>query len=79
MIKSLAREKTIIFSTHILQEVEAIADRIVIINEGKIVSQGTQEELAREVRSKGGEVKGDLSLEDIFIALLAPKKERLKV
>jgi ABC-2 type transport system ATP-binding protein len=79
LIKSLAREKTIIFSTHILQEVEAIADRIVIINEGKIVSQGTQEELAREVRSKGGEAKEDLSLEDIFIALLAPKKERLKV
>jgi ABC-2 type transport system ATP-binding protein len=39
LIKDLAKEKTIIFSTHILQEVEAIADRIVIINEGKIVSQ----------------------------------------
>jgi ABC-2 type transport system ATP-binding protein len=46
LIKELAKETTIIFSTHILQEVEVLADRIVIINEGKIVSQGTREELA---------------------------------
>src|SRR3989338_31535 len=48
LVKELAKEKTIIFSTHILQEVEVLADRIVIINEGRIVSQGTKEELARE-------------------------------
>ena len=47
LIKQLAKEKTIIFSTHILQEVEAIADRIVIINEGKIIAQGTKDELVR--------------------------------
>ena len=47
LVRDLAREKTIIFSTHILQEVEVLADRIVIINEGKIVSQGSKEELAQ--------------------------------
>lgn len=47
LIRSLAKQKTIIFSTHILQEVEAMADRIVIINEGKIVADGTAEELAQ--------------------------------
>ena len=78
LIRNLAKEKTIIFSTHILQEVEAIADRIVIINEGKIVSQGTQQELASQVRNRG-EAKPDLNLEDIFIALLRPKKEKVKV
>ena len=80
LIKEMAREKTIIFSTHILQEVEAIADRIVIINEGKIVSQGTLKELADEVRRRG-ESKPDPSLEDIFIAFLMPKgkRERSKV
>lgn len=46
LVKDLAKETTIIFSTHILQEVEVLADRIVIINEGKIVSQGTRDELA---------------------------------
>lgn len=79
LIKELAKEKTVIFSTHILSEVEAIADRIVIINEGKIVSQGTLRELEAEVRAKGAAAaQGELSLEDIFIALLAPKKEKLK-
>ncbi|MBI4358191.1 MAG: ATP-binding cassette domain-containing protein [Candidatus Omnitrophica bacterium] len=77
LIKSLAKKKTIIFSTHILQEVETIADRIVIINEGRIVSQGTLEALAQEVRIKG-EGKPDLTLEDIFIALLTAKKEKSK-
>lgn len=75
LVRSLAKQKTIIFSTHILQEVEVMADRIVIINEGKIVSQGTQEELAEQVRLQG-EAKADLSLEDIFIALLSPKQGR---
>lgn len=78
LIKNLAKEKTIIFSTHILQEVEAIADRIVIINEGKIVSQGTQQELAEQMKSRGYE-KSDPSLEDIFIALLAPKKDKTRL
>ncbi|OGX04157.1 MAG: hypothetical protein A3G87_08930 [Omnitrophica bacterium RIFCSPLOWO2_12_FULL_50_11] len=75
LIKELAKEKTIIFSTHILQEVEAIADRIVIINEGVVVSQGTQQELANEARARG-ETKEDLSLEDIFIDLLRPRKRK---
>ena len=78
LIRNLAKEKTIVFSTHILQEVEAIADRIVIINEGKIVSQGTLRELSGEVHAKG-ETKSDLSLEDIFIALLLPKHKREKI
>ena len=78
LVKSLAREKTIIFSTHILQEVEAIADRLVIINEGKVVAQGTQQQLADQVR---GQVEGkqELSLEDVFIALLTKKKVKEKV
>ena len=45
LVKSLAHDKTVIFSTHILQEVEAISDRVVIINEGVIVADGTLEEL----------------------------------
>ncbi len=38
VIKSLAREKTILFSSHIMQEVEAICDRVIIINKGTIVA-----------------------------------------
>lgn len=45
LIGHLAKEKTVILSTHILQEVEATADRIVIINRGHIVGDGTIAEL----------------------------------
>jgi ABC-2 type transport system ATP-binding protein len=45
LIRQLAEDKTVILSTHILQEVEATADRIVIINRGGIVGDGTLTEL----------------------------------
>ncbi len=72
LIKSLAKEKTVIFSTHILQEVEVMADRIVIINEGKLVAYGTKKELAEKAASSG---KAQ-SLEEIFIQLLAPQSKQ---
>ena len=73
LIRSLAQKKTIIFSTHILQEVDVMADRIVIINDGKIVAEGTHEELA----GKASVARG-ASLEEIFIALLKPTKRSEK-
>ena len=48
LIKSLGRQKTVILSTHILPEVEETCDRIVIINRGKIVADGTVEMLKRQ-------------------------------
>ena len=71
LLRSLSEHKTIIFSTHILREVEVMADRIVIINEGKVVAVGTQQELAALARNKTGK-DGELNLEDIFITLLQP-------
>ncbi len=40
LIKDLAQNKAVIFSTHILPEVEALADRITIINQGEVIAQG---------------------------------------
>ena len=48
LIRELAREKTVILSTHILQEAEAMSDSIIIINHGRITGQGTREELRRQ-------------------------------
>ena len=45
IIKKIGREKTVILSTHILSEVEATCDRVVIINRGKIVADGSTDEL----------------------------------
>jgi ABC-2 type transport system ATP-binding protein len=62
LIRELSSHKTIIFSTHILQEVEAISDRIVIINEGKIIADGTPDELRQMTGETSGyilEIKAD--------------------
>ncbi len=48
LIREIGREKTVILSTHILPEVEEIADRILILNKGKIVADGTAETLRRQ-------------------------------
>jgi len=47
LIRELGREKTVLLSTHILPEVEAVCDRVLIIDRGRIVGQGTPEELRR--------------------------------
>ncbi len=52
LIKRLGREKTVILSTHILQEVEAICSRVLILNEGYIVAKGTAAEIAKELRGQ---------------------------
>ena len=54
LIKEVGKEKMIIFSTHILPEVSATCSRILIINDGKIVANGSPESLTD--RAKGGEV-----------------------
>ena len=45
LIKSLGKEKLVFMSSHILQEIQATVDRIIIINKGEIVANGTSEEL----------------------------------
>lgn len=54
LIRELGKEKTVILSTHILSEVEATCDRILIINNGVIVADGTAETLRKQ--AKGNEV-----------------------
>jgi ABC-2 type transport system ATP-binding protein len=56
MIKDLARSKTVIFSTHIMQEASAITDRIVIINEGRIIADSTAEALQANFPGDGAAV-----------------------
>ncbi|MBD3408934.1 MAG: ATP-binding cassette domain-containing protein [Ignavibacteriales bacterium] len=51
LIRELGKRKTVILSTHILSEAEATCDRVVIIDKGKIVADGTAEELRRKSRA----------------------------
>ena len=52
LIKNIGQEKTVILSTHILPEVEATCDRILIINKGRIVADGTAATLRKTAQGK---------------------------
>jgi ABC-2 type transport system ATP-binding protein len=68
LIKKIGKEKTVIFSTHILSEVSATCDRAIIINKGRIVVEGTPAELAKKAGAK----------ESIYVKIKGPKDEVLK-
>ncbi|MDN5202892.1 gliding motility-associated ABC transporter ATP-binding subunit GldA [Fulvivirgaceae bacterium BMA10] len=48
LIKNISQEKTVIFSTHIMQEVQALCDRVIIINSGKIVADSPVDQLKED-------------------------------
>jgi ABC-2 type transport system ATP-binding protein len=52
LIKRIGREKTVIFSTHILGEVSATCDRVIIINNGNIIKEGSHQDITREASAK---------------------------
>ena len=63
LIKELGKQRTVILSTHIMQEVEALCDQVIIINRGSIVVNSTLSDLKASHQST--------SLEDIFRKLTA--------
>jgi len=52
LIRHLGKEKTLVLSTHILQEVEATCDRVLIINKGEIVADGSPDSLQNKFKGK---------------------------
>ena len=52
LIKELGKKKTVMLSTHILQEVQATCDRVLIINKGEIVADGTPDSLQKQFQGK---------------------------
>ena len=67
LIRSMSAEKAIIISTHILEEVDAVCSRAVIIDKGKVVADGTPAELLAMSPTK--------RLDDVFRALTTPDAE----
>jgi len=52
VIKEIGKEKTVVFSTHIMQEVTAICERVIIINKGKKVADSTVKELGKQAKGQ---------------------------
>lgn len=66
LIKEVGRDKTVIFSTHIMQEVEAVCDRVILISKGKIVADKNLKEL-KENQVQIIEVEFDFKIEKQFV------------
>ncbi len=60
LIKSLGKERTVLISTHVMQEVEAMCTRVVIINKGKVVYDESIEKTSRDL------IKRKITLEELF-------------
>ncbi len=73
LIKNVGKEKTVFLSTHIMQEVEAICDRVIIINKGEIVANKTLSEL-RDSKEQVVIVEFDYRVENAFIKKLPKVK-----
>ena len=67
LIKKCGKTKTVLLSTHIMQEVEAMCDRVIIINKGNIVADAKINELQDAVSNlKKKKDSKELSIEEIF-------------
>ncbi|SFN54802.1 protein involved in gliding motility GldA [Bizionia echini] len=78
LIKSLGKEKTVFLSTHIMQEVEAMCDRVIIINKGEIVANKTLKEL-RDDKEQVVVVEFDYRVETVFLQKLPHVKDVVNV
>ncbi|GAB4384833.1 MAG: gliding motility-associated ABC transporter ATP-binding subunit GldA [Salibacteraceae bacterium] len=63
LIKAIGSERTVMLSTHIMQEVEAICDRVIIINKGKIVANDKAENLRKHTQAQVIRVEFDKKVE----------------
>ena len=66
ILKCKEQNKTILFSSHSMKEVEKLCDRVVIINKGQVIEQGTIEELKAR--------HGNDDLEEVFVSLIGGDK-----
>lgn len=60
---------TIVYTTHYMEEVEILCDRIIILDKGKIIAQGTSEELKKEANIEEKIQRVDPTLNDVFLKL----------
>lgn len=74
LIKNIGKTKTVFLSTHIMQEVEAMCDRVIIINKGNIVADKKLSEL-RDEKEQTVIVEFDYRVEDAFLKKLPKVKK----
>jgi len=70
VIKNVGKDKTVFLSTHIMQEVEAICDRVIIIDKGEIVADKKLDHLVSEGKEQVIEVEFDYQIQEQLLAKL---------
>jgi ABC-2 type transport system ATP-binding protein len=78
LIKEIGKEKTVLFSTHILQEVEAVCNRVLILHKGKLVADRQLKSL-KEGQAQIIEVTFDFQLEKRFFKELSNLKDAVNI
>jgi ABC-2 type transport system ATP-binding protein len=78
LIKNIGKDKTVFLSTHIMQEVEAICDRVIIINNGKIVTDKKLTKLISEEQEQIIEVEFDQEVSESILQTLPNLKTFVK-
>jgi len=74
LIKNIGKDKTVFLSTHIMQEVEAICDRVIIIKKGEIVADNKLQQIFTEENDQVIEIEFDFKIEEEFIKRLPSLK-----
>jgi ABC-2 type transport system ATP-binding protein len=74
VIKNVGKNKTVFLSTHIMQEVEAICDRVIIINNGKIVTDKKLDKLVSDIVEQVIEVEFDKEIDEALFSKLSDLK-----
>ncbi|MDR2590003.1 MAG: ATP-binding cassette domain-containing protein [Oscillospiraceae bacterium] len=68
LISSLSKDMIIIIATHIVSDVEAIADEVLFLREGELIAKGSMIELSTQLNEEGVTLKENAGLEDLYIA-----------
>ena len=79
VIKNVGKDKTVFLSTHIMQEVEAICDRVIIIDKGKIVADKKLDNLISADKEQVIEVEFDYKIEEQVIATIPHLKSYINI
>jgi ABC-2 type transport system ATP-binding protein len=73
LLEQVHRGATVFLTSHVLEVVERLCDRVAIINRGKVVVEGTMEELRQQT------AQGASTLEDIFVRLIGAERHNDKL
>ncbi len=66
-VSGLSKDKIVLWTTHVVSDIESIADRVLIIDNGKVLAEDSPERIVEAARERMGEPEKTVSLEDAFL------------